>query len=140
MVLVDNFLSYYYFYSKGDMNMRLDEMSFEKNQAVDIAVELGEQFAKHFVKVMKEGYSPDFKHHCHQMQVWFDKVKNITIKPKTKHLTIEQWIDWFFTAGQSIELLIPESYQDEYEILIKELIIDKDRKVIDIISALPDFI
>lgn len=121
--------------------MRLNEMSFEKNQAIDTSVELGEQFAKHFVKIMEEGFkNPNFKHHCHEMQVWFDKVKKITIKPKTKHLTIEQWIDWFFTAGQSIELLIPESYQDEYEILIKELIIDKDKKIIDIISSLPDFI
>lgn len=120
--------------------MQLNEMAFERNQAIDIIVELGHQFANHFVKVMQEGFkSPNLKHHCHEMQVWFDKVKRITIKPKTKHLTIEQWIDWFFTAGQSIEIIIPEEYQEQYETLLKELIFNKEIKIIDIISSLPDF-
>ena len=117
----------------------LSEMSMDRSDAIDKCLSLGEKFTEHFNEIMKEGQdSPDFKHHCHEMQVWFDTVKKITLKPKGKCLTIEYWIDWFFTAGQTVEKLIDSEYEDEYEILIRSLIVDKDRKIEEIIRSLKE--
>lgn len=115
----------------------LNEMSMDRSDAIDRCLSLGEKFAEHFNKVMEEGQdSPDFKHHCHEMQVWFDTTKKITLKPKGKYLTIEYWIDWFFTAGQTVEKLIDSKYEDEYEVLIRELIFDKNKRVEEIVKSL----
>lgn len=112
-------------------------MSMDRSDAIDKCLSLGEKFTEHFNEIMKEGVqSSNFKHHCHEMQVWFDTVKKITLKPKGKYLTIEYLVDWFFTAGQTVEKLIDDEYEDEYETLIRSLLIDKDRKIEDIIRNL----
>ena len=115
----------------------LYEMSLSRNDAIDRCVSLGDQFAKHFNKVMQEGTdSSDFKHHCHEMQVWYDAAKKITLKPKGKYLTLEYWIDWFFTAGRTVDDLIYPDYTDEYEQLIRSLVLGTSDKIEDIVRSI----
>ena len=43
-------------------------MAYPRDYIIDRCSSLGNQFAKHFNKVVKEGKdSPNFSHHCHEM-------------------------------------------------------------------------
>lgn len=117
------------------MNTPITEMSLSRVDTIDRCMSLGKQFAEHFNVICKESTkSLNFKHHCHDMQVWFDTVLSIRIKPKGKHLTVEQLVDWFFTSGQNIEDIIDEDYQDIYDVLIRKLVSNDQCKIIDIMS------
>lgn len=102
---------------------KINEMALSRSDAIDLCLNLGKEFAEHFVKVVTEGVnSENFNHHCSEMQAWFDKVRKIKLKPKGKTLNIEQYIDWFFTVGQNTEDVVGENNVDLYEKLIAKLL------------------
>lgn len=111
---------------------KIAEMSYNRSDAVSRCAELGEQFVEHFIKVMKAGgeNDPDFIHHCDiEMQNWYNKVRTITLKPKKKLLNSDALMDWFFTLGSNIDIIIPEEYEDVYSLFVAKLLSDKNKKV-----------
>lgn len=111
------------------MENRMDEMALERSKAIDVCISRGNQFIKHFHKLYAGGIDDrDFNHHCHEMQVWYDDVKDIIMKPKNKQISRTQLIDWFFTAGSTIEVKFRnnEDEGDMYEELVLKLLSSTD--------------
>lgn len=82
----------------------LDEMATDRVNAIERCYALGKQFIEHFHKVYAEGTnSPDFPHHCSEMNGWLKQVRDIKLKATKKPLTDENLIDWFFTATGLID-------------------------------------
>lgn len=109
------------------------EMAYHRSDAIDRCANLGKQFVEHFIKIMDAGgiIDPDFKHHCSEMTIWLDFVRKITLKPSNKLLNTEYLMDWFFTIGSSIDIIVPEKYESIYSIFVAKLLADKDKKVSD---------
>ena len=85
--------------------MTINEMAFSKSEAIDKCIELGEKFIQHFHKVYREGKNSDcFTHHCSEMQAWLDKCRIFKLKNTNDYLTPINLIDWFFTAGQCVDV------------------------------------
>lgn len=85
--------------------MTINEMAFSKSEAIDKCIELGEKFIQHFHKVYREGKNSDcFTHHCSEMQAWLDKCRRFKLKNTNDYLTPINLIDWFFTAGQCVDV------------------------------------
>lgn len=117
--------------------IKLAEFAVSRADAITICMSNGRQFMQHFVKVLQDGINgDDFKHHCHEMQTWFDVVKGIKLKGSKKPLSLEQWMDWFFTAGGNIEDEVDVQYIDLYEKLIFQLMSDKNNKIEDIMRQI----
>ncbi len=92
------------------------EMAYTRGHAIELCSNLSKKFSEHFLKIMKSGLeSPDFNHHCLEMQAWFDKVNSIRLKPNNKKISKTNIIDWFITDGRITEDFIPEQYVDKYE-------------------------
>lgn len=114
---------------------KINEMALSRSDAISLCLDLGKEFSEHFVKVTTEGTnSENFNHHCSEMQAWFDKIRKIKLKPKSKTLNIEQYVDWFFTAGQNIEDVVGEDNVELYEKLIEGLLNNKNNKIINIMK------
>ena len=72
------------------MSIKLNEMSYPRSEAIDRCASLGEKFIEHFEKSYIGGIdSEDLKHHCAEMQSWYDAVNRMTIKPRAKMLETE---------------------------------------------------
>lgn len=113
---------------------KIMEMSYSRSDAIDRCASLGKQFVKHFIKVMDLGdiNDPDFIHHCDvEMAAWLNDVKSIRLKSNNKPLNSEYLMDWFFTIGSSIDVIIPEIYEDIYSDFIIILLANKDIKISD---------
>ena len=92
------------------------EMSYTRGHAIELCSNLSKKFAEHFIKIMESGLeSPDFKHHCSEMQAWFDKVSSIRLSQIVKKISETNIIDWFITDGRMPEDFIPEQYVNKYE-------------------------
>lgn len=119
------------------MIMKLNEMTLERNDAIIKCGSLGRQFIEHFHKIVKSGKSAqDFNHHCSEMQNWWDDVRVIVLKCNKKTISMTQLLDWFLTAGSSVEIIIEEPYQDIYEKFCISLIANPDKKIKDNLSNL----
>lgn len=118
--------------------MALNEMAITRSEAIDKCYSFGKQFIEHFHKIMSEGKSADeFKHHCKEMQNFYDYVKQITLKQNNKKLPIDYLINWFFTIGSNVDEVIKEPYVDIYEQLMIRLLQDRmNSKVFDILNEL----
>ena len=117
----------------------LNEMAYDRSYVIDKCYSLGMQFIKHFKKVYSLGINDkDFKHHCQEMQSWYDTVKNMVLRYNNKRISNDQLINWFFTAGSSTEVLFGnDEAGDIYGELIGELISNKrNNKVVDILTQL----
>lgn len=113
------------------MVIKLDEMAFNRMDAIDKCISLGKLFINHFLKVVEEGReSNDFSHHCHEMQNWYDEVKGIKLKSNNKFISKTHLIDWFFTVGQSPEDFMSDDLVGMYEDLYLELL--RGKRVKDI--------
>ena len=97
-------------------------MAYGRREAVNRCGDLGRQFVSHFIKTMKSPHSSDFHHHCLEMQTWWNDVSELVLKSTKKKLTKTQLIDWFFTKGSLVEIIIPEEFQNQYKTLIKDLL------------------
>ena len=114
----------------------LKEMAFERKEVIDKCFDLGSQFVDHFNKIMKEGKSSqNYSHHCHEMQAFWDKVKNLVMKPRSRRVAADELINWFFTVGSDIDSKIEEPHQDYYETLCVNLLNDRtNARVKDILD------
>ena len=84
-------------------------MAYNRKDAIDKCNELGEQFIEHFYTTYTADIDDEnFLHHCREMQTWYNKARCMTLKPKDKKLDIDQMVNWFFTAGGSIEYMFNE--------------------------------
>lgn len=87
--------------------------------------DIGKPFIKHFHKCMRDLENNDidmFHHHSCEMQSWWNDVSTMKLSYNNKKLSVDQLINWFFTAGSDIEEMIDVRYQDIYEEFIIELI------------------
>ena len=112
--------------------VNIEEMAYHRSDAIDRCANLGKQFIEHFNKIMTAGglEDPDFIHHCDaEMATWLNDVRNITLKPKNKRLNSEYLMDWFFTIGSSIDIIIPDEYESIYSNFVAKLLADKNKKV-----------
>lgn len=116
---------------------KLNEMAYERPDAIRLCSDLGTEFIEHFHKVVKSGKeSPDFSHHCVEMDSWWNKAKKIVLKYNKKLISEAQLKDWFFEAGSSVEYIIEEPYQDIYNKLILKLSSDYSKSVQDVLTEL----
>lgn len=117
------------------MNIRvLNEMAYNRSDAINKCSDLGYQFVSHFKKLVEEGvFSKDFSHHCDEMQSWYNQVKDIVLKHSKRKISNTQLIDWFFTYGSSTEQLFEDDIVDVYEEFIFALLqtgdVEKSAKI-----------
>lgn len=117
--------------------MIVKESAMKRSDAIDKCMDLGLQFTKHFNKIMDEGInSPNFNHHCLEMQSWFDKIQSITLKPNNISLRKNQIWDWFFTVGGDVDDYIKTKYIEKYEEFYLNLMLNPEKKIVDIIKNL----
>lgn len=100
----------------------LNEMAYSRVDAMERCYSLGKRFIEHFDKIYKEPDCQAVNHWCGEMQGWYNKIRDITLKPNNKHLNRTQMRDWFYTFGSD-----PTEYFDSldenevYEEFIDEL-------------------
>ena len=103
------------------------EMAYVRADAIDHCSTLGKRFVEHFIKICDEGVtSPDFRHHCQEMQSWWDDVKGIKLKEDKKLISVSNLNDWFFTLGRDPEDFIPEYALGVYTKLYLSLLSNRD--------------
>lgn len=110
---------------------KIQEMSLYKDDAINHCMGIGRQFLKHFNKIMKAGgmYDPDLVHHADvEMTGWLEDVRSVTLKPKARHLTVDQYMDWFFTAGSTPEDFIDDEYIEIYSEFVIMLLDSNNRQ------------
>lgn len=102
----------------------MNEMAMPRADAIELCISLGERFIEHFKEIYEKGKDDiDFKHHCQELQSWYDKINKIVLKQSNKSLSKTQKIDWFFTCGSSLENIFNNSeMEDVYEEFIFTLI------------------
>lgn len=106
----------------------LNEMALLRADAIDLCISLGEKFTTHFKEIYQKGISDrDFKHHCQELQAWYDKINKIILKQSNKKLSKIQKIDWFFTHGSSLEEIFNNNeIETKYEEFIMKLLSDNN--------------
>lgn len=108
----------------------LREMAMERHDVIDRCISLGKRFVEHFKEIYSEPSSQVVSHWCDEMNAWYHDVSNLVLKPKSKQITIDQLVDWFFTTGSSLEILFTDSTEsDYYNELIKDLLKTDDVKI-----------
>ena len=109
----------------------LNEMAYERSDAIDRCANLGKQFIEHFRKVFESQDVESKRHWASEMQSWLDDVKDIQLKYNKKQITFSQLVDWFFTKGSSVDIIYKDSeeLQDAYNEFLKH--IGKDYNVIN---------
>ena len=114
------------------------EMAYTRPDAIERRYNLGEQFAKHFIKICEEGKgTKNFVHHCAEMQSWWDKVRGIKLKENNKLISLSNLTDWFFTLGKDPEDFIPDRHLPIYSKLYLKLLSDREiAKVQDVLEEL----
>lgn len=115
----------------------MTEMAMPRADAMELCISLGEKFTNHFKEIYKNGKNDiDFKHHCQELQSWYDKINEIVLKQNNKKLSKTQKIDWFFTRGSSLENIFNnDTIEDKYEEFIFELMSSNDL-IVDILHKL----
>ena len=116
--------------------VKLCEMSYYRSDAIDKCASLGERFIEHFNKIMNTGglNDPNFVHHCSEMSSWFNVVNHITLKPKNKLINSEYLMDWFFTIGSSIDIIISDEFEMVYSDFVSKLL--ANRKDVNLVRDL----
>lgn len=115
----------------------LTEMAMRRGEATDNCEVLGEKFTEHFNTIAKLGKEDvDFKHHCQELQSWYDRARKIKLKETKKLITKGNLWDWFFTVGQNVEDVIEEPYQELYEDFCFTLLSNTDKTIYEVLSEL----
>lgn len=108
-------------------NNRVDEMAYDRSDAINRCASLGKKFITHFHKVYVGGLDDvDFPHHCQEMQTWYEDVRSIRLKSNKKLLTVMNLLDWFFTVGSSIEDYLPEVTEAHCYDEFIDILVDND--------------
>lgn len=115
----------------------LSEQALKRGEVIATCMSLADEFIEHFHKVVKLGVNDvNFKHHCNEMQTWWDKARRIKLKNNKKQISTKELCDWFLTQGSDVESIIEEPYQAFYKIFCKKLIDNPDKKIYDILYEL----
>ena len=113
------------------------EMALSRLDAMDRCIAYGEKFCEHFNLICKEGKdSPDFNHHCGELQGWFRTVKKIKTKHNSKELSNDDLYDWFFTAGSNVEDVVEEKYITTYKSFVNKLLTSNNILISNILEEL----
>ena len=80
---------------------RLNEMALYRQDALERCIGLGKKFVEHFDKIYNNRNSIDVEHWKKEMEGWWNKVKDIQLKPSSKRIYNVDLIDWFFDGGES---------------------------------------
>ena len=110
----------------------LNEMALSRSDAISLCMGLGKQFIIHYKNV--SGNDPAIIHHMQEMQTWWNKVKDISLKPKSKKITDINLVDWFFTAGGDVEDYLDEDLIDEYNNFVVRILNNKNEKLINLLN------
>lgn len=100
---------------------------------------LGRKFIEHWNKLYADIQNKNFKlakHHCQEMQTWWNDIKNLKYKHNKKVVTDEELYDSFFTCGQFSEDFIKDKQSlDVYESkLIPVMLLDRNRSLFNIVD------
>lgn len=119
-------------------NHRIDEMAISKGEALATCMQLGTEFYEHFHKVYVGGLEDrDFKHHCGEMQGWYNSVKKIVLKSNKKQLNKDQLYRWFFLAGSESYVLFKDREESSmYESFVKKILDNDYRKFSGILEEI----
>ena len=115
----------------------LIEMAMDRNKAIAVCMQLGDEFIEHFHKVYLEGVnSINFNHHCSEMTGWYKRVKRIVLSNNKKQISVKQLEDWFFCAGSSYNKLFNNydeiiKYKEFFKLLLKNI----DTSISDILKC-----
>lgn len=111
-----------------DCGNALNEMAYERSDAIEHCSTLAKKFVEHFEKIYDESNDEPKNHWANEMQSWLDDVRGIVLKGKNKRISFSQLVDWFFTRGSSVELMFEdEGKQDKYDEFLS--VIGKDYDV-----------
>ena len=104
--------------------IKVEDMAYERQDAINRCASLGEKFIEHFKKIYNEPNIQAVNHWCNEMQGWLNTVREIVLKQSKKVLSYSQLVDWFFTKGSSIEILFSENsdLEDKYNEFIWKII------------------
>lgn len=94
--------------------LKLSDMSFERQDAIERCYSLGKRFIEHFEKIYNEPNSQAVNHWCNEMQEWLNNVRSIRLRQNKKPLNYTDLIDWFFVIGSSSDAIF--SKEDEVDI------------------------
>ena len=128
------------FFVEQEIITQLNEMAFDRKDAIERCNSLGTNFINHFIEVFAKGKNDkDFQHHCQEMQAWYDNVSSIVLKHTKKLITTKNLIDWFFTKG-SLPKYIFSNHREvtAYNKLIALLTNNRSMKVIDAMIKIID--
>lgn len=115
----------------------LTEMAYKRADAIDRCFNLGKKFTEHFNIIAKLGKDDiDFKHHCQELQNWYDNARSIKLKENKQLIKRSELWDWFFTVGQNVEDVILEPYQELYEDFCFRLLSNTDKTIYKVLSEL----
>ena len=115
----------------------LTEMAMRRGEAIDNCEVLGEKFTQHFNEIAKLGKNDiDFKHHCQELQSWYDRARKIKLKETKKLITKGNLWDWFFTVGQNVEHVILQPYQELYQDFCFTLLSKPTKTIYEVLSEL----
>lgn len=100
----------------------LNEMAYNRDDAILFCFGKGKQFINHFHKIYCEPNSLDVSHWVgDEMQTWVNDINKVILKQSKRHISNVDKIDWFYTAGSSPEEYMhnPEPNDDELELYDK---------------------
>lgn len=114
------------------------EMSVDRSTAFDKCIGAGKPFIEHFIKVCNEGKdSENFSHHCQEMQAFWNQVKNLTLKPRSKLISPLNLADWFFCLGSEPENIIrDDGILEKYFNFFPKLLADRDYEIKELLCTI----
>ena len=124
---------------KIDEALTLNEMAMPRADVIYSSSRAGKVFLVHFDKLIKDFDSLsrlDLKHHCQEMQSWWDYVRGLTFKHNKKHVSDEDMKDWFFSAGGDFTEVLDKETCLKYEQLIKEMLKNRNETIFSIVTRL----
>lgn len=117
--------------------MQLQEMTYNRSDAIDKCYIQGKPFIEHFHECMQDlldNNKDSYRHYALEMQSLWDAVKDIKLTSNNKKLLCDQLINWFFTVGSGVEDVIDADYQEVYERFYIELLKDRYAKIVVVLA------
>lgn len=120
--------------------IQLNEMAYSRYDASEICKPLGIKFIEHFDKIYNDTNNDSVKHWCNEMTAWWNKVRDIKVKPSSKIIYSGDLIDWFFNACDvASEYMTSENKFDEIELYNKffiALLYDREKSTESLVKEM----
>lgn len=98
------------------MKHKIVDMAIKRSDAIDRCISLGEKFIEHFHKIYKNPDDINVSHWIGEMQGWLNSVKKLKLKESKDFILKEDLYDWFYTAGSSPDVIVPDMDRGELKI------------------------